>query len=297
MKRLLILIFITAICITGFFISGALPSDQGIQPVLSVLFDSSFSRIILLIFIILLAAILYRHETRNIIQALYLKMITKPVFYEPNAEPVLVSRIESAEQRMANTEEALNKFSQAIEKYALHLSSHTGAIRGLNAASHELQRGAATQNRVLMHLMQNMDRPVNSSRTPHWRIDPPTLVPGKTESSRGEKRSVTYHEIPDADRVSIPPGCARKPRRKTEKPVIDEPDTSSDEVSTEPSPELAVDTESLRDVQQTIREIRARQGKSQLQRSRAEEALAAEEEILKAIRKLNAQLDKSEFQE
>ena len=60
---------------------------------------------------------------------------------------------------------------------------------------------------------------------------------------------------------------------------------------------MVIDSESLENVQKTIRQIRARQGKARLRQNMAAEALAAEEEILKAIRNLNAQLDQSEPQE
>ena len=201
-----------------------------------------------------------------------------------------------AEKKMTDTEHALNKFSRAIEKYALHLSSHTGAIQGLNAASHELHKGAAAQNRVLMHLMNNLEKPLNTGKTPHWQIDPPPLESDKSTPPVIEPKPVVHPDIPEVGRSSIPPGCARKPRKRLEKPVTIEPD-SVENTPSEPPPEMVIDSDSLLNVQKTVDEIRARQGKARIRQNRAAEALAAEEEILRAIRNLNAQLDKSEFQE
>ncbi|MGD9143010.1 MAG: hypothetical protein PVG61_04100 [Dehalococcoidia bacterium] len=299
MKRLLFLIFITIFCITGFlFAAGAfsLPSGSGLESAISLLFSSRFSGVISLAFIAALSIIFYRREIGENIQGFYLKFLAKPDYYEPCTEAALAQKVAVAEQKMTDTEQALDKFSRAIEKYARHLSSHTGAIRGLNAASHELQRGAATQNRVLMHLMNTLDKPVNTGRTPHWRVDPPPLEPENDSATPGEAKPLAHPDIPDVDRDSIPPGCARKPRKKPEKQQDTGPDNTG-ETAAESSPEMAIDPESLRNVQKTVREIRAKQGKNLIRQNIAAEALAAEEEILKAIRNLNAQLDESEFQE
>jgi hypothetical protein len=299
MKRLLLLIFITIFCITGFlFASGAfsLPSGSGLESAVSLLFNSRFSGVISLAFIAALSIILYRREISDNIQTLNLKLTAKPDYYEPCAEAALAQKVAVTEQKMTDTEQALGKFSRAIENYARHLSSHTGAIRGLNAASHELQRGAAAQNRVLMHLMDTLDRPANTGRTPHWRVDPPPLEQEKDSTIPGAAKPLAHPDIPDADRESIPPGCARKPRKKPENRQDTEPE-NDEETAAESSPEMAIDPESLRNVQKTVREIRAKQGKNLIRQNIAAEALAAEEEILKAIRNLNAQLEESEFQE
>jgi hypothetical protein len=60
---------------------------------------------------------------------------------------------------------------------------------------------------------------------------------------------------------------------------------------------ITVDPESLLNVQKYVAELRAKAGKTLSRKTLAEDALAAEAEIMKAIRNLNAQLDKSEFQE
>jgi hypothetical protein len=292
MKRLVLLIFVILTFITGFLLAREifpLPSGSGLESVLSALFKNSFSGISALVFIGLLAVILYRQELRRIIRALGIRFSDRLAYRESYTEPALAGK-------MADTEQALNNFSAAIERYALHLSSHTGAIRGLSAASQELQRGAAAQNRVLMHLMENMERPQNSGKTPHWRIDPPPVKPGESSVISGSSRVMPHPEISEIEKRPFPPGCARNPRRKIEKHDTDE-STDLEEISSEPSPEVVIDSESLENVQKTIRQIRARQGKARLRQNLAAEALAAEEEILKAIRNLNAQLDKSELQE
>ena len=299
MKRLLLLILVVFFCITGFLFAGgvfSLPSDSGLDSVASLLFNSRFSEILSITFIAVLAIILYRQELSSFLQALYIKILVRPVYREAYAEPLLVQKVEMAEQKMTDTEHALNKFSRAIEKYALHLSSHTGAIQGLNAASQELQKGAAAQNRVLRHMMDNLDKPLNSGKTPHWRIDPPPLESDKSTPPVIEPKPVAHPDIPEASRSSIPPGCARKPRKKPEKPVTVEPEIVESTPS-EPPPEMVIDPDSLLNVQKTVDELRARQGKARIRQNRAAEALAAEEEILRAIRNLNAQLDESEFQE
>ena len=193
MKRLVLLIFVILTFITGFILARGilpLPSESGLESALSSIFNNSFSGLIALAFIGLLAVILYRQELLRIIRALNNRFSDRLVYQDPYSEPTLVGR-------MADTERALNNFSAAIEKYALHLSSHTGAIRGLSAASQELQRGAAVQNRVLRHYMENVERPQNSSRTPHWRVDPPPVKPGASTKISGASpsRPVIKHPI------------------------------------------------------------------------------------------------------
>jgi hypothetical protein len=302
MKRLVLLLSIITVFLIGLlFARGifSLPSESGSESALSSFFNNPFSGVIAFVLLGLLASVLYFRELIGIVRALSIRFSDRFTYREFSTEPALAGR-------MADTEQALNNFSAAIEKYAQHLSSHTGAIRGLSAASQELQRGAAAQNRVLMHFMENMERPQNSNRTPHWRVDPPPVKGGESPASSGASHTIQHPEIDEIEKLPIPPGCARNPRRKIEKhDIVDH--TDLDEISPEPpheplissgpSPEVVIDSESLQNVQKTIRQIRARQGKARLRQNLAAEALAAEEEILKAIRNLNAQLDRSEPQE
>jgi len=69
----------------------------------------------------------------------------------------LASQVEAAEERMEATEKALSNFAAAINEYAHHLSSHTGAIQGLAEASQELKKSAAFQNNVILNLIKNTE--------------------------------------------------------------------------------------------------------------------------------------------
>jgi hypothetical protein len=302
MKRLVLLLSVITVFLIGLLFARGilpLPPGSGLESALAMFFNHSFSGVIALAFFGLLVTVLYYREMLNIVRALNNRFSDRLTYQEFYAEPTLAGR-------MADTERALNNFSTAIEKYAHHLSSHTGAIRGLSAASQELQRGAAAQNRALMYLMDNVERPKNSGNTPHWRIDPPPVKHNESSKVSGASRAIQHPEIDEIEKQPFVPGCARNPHRKIEKHNIDE-STDRDEIlsgtspenatSSETSPEVVVDSESLTNVQKTIRQIRARQGKARLRQNLAAEALAAEEEILKAIRSLNAQLDRGEPQE
>lgn len=255
-----------------------------------------------LAFFLLLCAVLYRQELARLVHAFY-HWLSNPLRYEElDTEPVLASQMKQTEQRMADTERALNKFSHAIEKYAAHLSSHTGAIQGLNAASQELQKGAAQQNRVLMHLMKNADNPAtNQKKTPHWRVDPTPLKPPTTETPAVERPTVKHESgtqpvIPVERKITYPPGCARNRLKKTEEIPATKADKFPD-ISPRMPEEITVEPESLDSVRKHVADMRLKSGKTPTRSTLAAEALAAEEEIMKAIKKLNARLDESELQE
>ena len=61
--------------------------------------------------------------------------------------------------------------------------------------------------------------------------------------------------------------------------------------------DITVEMQSLENVRKHVTDIRARSGKTRTRNTLAAEALAAEEEIMNAIRNLNARLDESEYQE
>ena len=85
--------------------------------------------------------------------------IFSPVIAEEKRTNRLLSRkLEVNEKKMDSTEQALEKFSAAIGDYAQNLASHTSAVKSLAEASHDLKQSAAQQNRVLMTLMQNMNK-------------------------------------------------------------------------------------------------------------------------------------------
>ncbi|MCK4863641.1 MAG: hypothetical protein KAS25_05050, partial [Dehalococcoidales bacterium] len=120
---------------------------------------------------------------------------------EKRANRALTSKIEATEQKMTNTEQALEKFAGAIAEYAQHLSSHTSAIQGLSEASHELKNGAAEQNRVLVTLMENMGKPGAIQEAKPIKIEAPAK-PGP-EITETEK---PFHGALEKGT----PGCARK---------------------------------------------------------------------------------------
>ena len=141
---------------------------------------------------------------------------------------VLTRKLESTEQKMNSTEQALEKFATAIELYAQHLSSHTSAIQGLSEASHELKNSSAEQNRVITHLMKNMELPGAKKEDLISRIEPPVpapepepektvletwrIVPEPEKPAPEAEKSMPKPEEPVPAEVGtkqFPPGCAR----------------------------------------------------------------------------------------
>ncbi len=307
MKRAILLIILMLVCVAGFLFSGGvLPwtpaSGSGVESVLSFIFQSQYSALYSIVFFLLLGSILYRKELARLIHGVYLRVSGPPAFEEVYTEPELTSRIKQTEQKMADTEEALNKFSSAIEKYATHLSSHTGAIQGLNAASQELHKGAAQQNRVLMRLMENVENPpAAQKKNPHWKIDPAPLEPQTPETPAAEPPTekidaIKHPVIPQERSTSYIPGCARNRRKNPDESLEAKADKSFDISPTIPE-DITIEPESLENVRKHVADLRAKAGKTRTRKTIAAEALAAEEEIMKAIKKLNARLDESEIQE
>ena len=307
MKRAILLLILILVCISGLLFARGIFSwtpapGSGVESVLSFFFQSQYSVIYTLVFFLLLGSILYRQELAHLIHAFYFRVSGPPRYEKVYAEPELTTRMKQTEQKMADTEQALDKFSSAIEKYATHLSSHTGAIQGLNAASQELHKGAAQQNRVLMRLMENMDNPPTPhKRTPHWRIDPSPLKPQTPETPPAEPQTVKpvvdlHPEVPVERKTSYPPGCARNRRKETDEVVT----TKAEQfpvISPRMPEEITIEPESLDNVRKHVADLRARSGKIHTRNTLAAEALAAEEEIMNAIKNLNARLDESELQE
>ncbi len=142
-------------------------------------FQSQQGMIFLVIALALLAFFLYGSELGRGGNMLHRGIFAPVINEEKRANQVITSKIEATEQKMDATEQALGKFAAAIELYAQHLSSHTSAIQGLSAASHELKRGAAEQNRVLMHLMETMDIPGTRQVKPAPQAEPAIPEPEK----------------------------------------------------------------------------------------------------------------------
>ncbi|MFC1961786.1 signal peptidase I [Chloroflexota bacterium] len=168
-------------------------------------FQSQQGTIFVIIALALLALFLYSDELSLSGRKLQ-RGVFSPVIRESyRTNRVMVEKIEGTEQRMNSTERALEKFSQAIELYAQHLASHTSAIQGLAEASHELKNGAAEQNKVLAHLMQNLGN-----------LKPDVvLTPTKGDAAENSLKITPATEadketpLPKDRTRTIPPGCIK----------------------------------------------------------------------------------------
>jgi len=158
-------------------------------------FQSQQGMIFVITALVLLAFFLYSGEMdtgRRIVQ----RGVFAPVIQESHrTNRVLSQKIEASDHRIDATQQALEKFSAAIELYAEHLSSHTSAIQGLSEASHELKRSAAEQNKVLMHFMESAGKPELQKEAMISRVE-------KAMQDLGET-------APEAGKGQFPPGCVR----------------------------------------------------------------------------------------
>ena len=164
-------------------------------------FQSQQGVIFAIIAIILLALFLYGGEIVRGGNFVHRGIFAPVINEEKRSNRVLTRKIEATEQKMTNTEQALEKFAAAVAEYAQHLASHTSAVQGLSEASHELKKGAAEQNRVLMTLMENMGKPGYAP----IKIEPPAYEEEKPEPEV-KKPAQPFH---GALNKTIP-GCARK---------------------------------------------------------------------------------------
>jgi signal peptidase len=151
----------------------------------------------------LLALFLYGSEMLRGGNFLHRGLFSPVIAEEKRTNRLITRKIEASEKKMENTEDALVKFSSAIADYAENLASHTSAVKSLAEASHELKKGAAEQNRVLMTLMQNMNKGGAAFEMPE--IPPPPEIKEvkqppryeaparKTESSKGSSRAKKEH--------------------------------------------------------------------------------------------------------
>lgn len=194
--------FIAAACIAGL---AYIRSTANVQfPDLFLPFPRNTSWLILIITLpASLAVFLYRSELRRGARILHRK-IRAPVIDEEKRSSLLLSRkIESTENRMSTTEQALNRFAAAISDYAQHLASHTSAIRGLAEASHELKTGAAGQNRVISYLLQSIERAGVIWEAPPVKNE----KPGPEETTTPATIHRPYSKPGIFDKP-MPPGCA-----------------------------------------------------------------------------------------
>jgi len=155
-------------------------------------FQSRQGLIFIIIALTLLAIYLYGEELswgRRKVQ----KGIFAPIIQESRrTSRVMAQTVQAAENRMERTEQTLAKFTSAIEVYAQHLQSHTSAIQGLSEASQELKKGAASQNKVLIHLVESM----------------------------GQTRPETEEAKPEVEEIKFPPGCVRSRPKPTKEEEI-----------------------------------------------------------------------------
>jgi len=121
---------------------------------------------------------------------------------------VLTQKIETTEHKMDSTQQALEKFSAAIELYATHLASHTSAIQGLSEASHELKRSAASQNHVIMNLMENMEQPRPKKEDAISRLAQVMQEREKPLPQAEKPIPEARQPVPAAVKSQSPPGCA-----------------------------------------------------------------------------------------
>ncbi len=164
-------------------------------------FQSQQGVIFIIIALALLAIFLYGGEIARGGSFIHRGIFAPVINEEKRANRTLTRKIEATEEKMTNTEQALDKFASAVAEYAQHLASHTSAIQGLAEASHELKRGAAEQNRVLMSLVQNM-----GNIGPVQDIQPTrTKTPVKLEAEIAETEKPFHGALEKGV-----PGCARK---------------------------------------------------------------------------------------
>lgn len=221
MKRALFLLFVTAICIAGFFYIRGNSGDQMPFADIPLLLYSTPVFISSLAVLVLLAAFLYRRELRHTGRVLHRSIFAPVIDEERRTGELLSSKIESTEHRMSTTELALEKFAAAIGNYATHLSSHTSAIQGLAEASQELKMSAAEQNRVLAYLLKNTEepgvlwqappvaqKPVIEDRPPVQQVPPVAKEEPAPEKSVPVVRIHKPYQKPGIFDRPMPPGCA-----------------------------------------------------------------------------------------
>ncbi len=171
-------------------------------------FQSTQGLIFAVIAIVLLAIFLYGSELSRGGGILHRGIFAPVINEEKRASRTLTRKIDSTEQRMASTEQALEKFSSAIADYAQHLSSHTSAIQGLAEASHELKNSASEQNRVLAHFLGDAELALHGKKastpeteTPAEELEAPEKpVPGcaLNRETRVKEALAAQKEISDA---------------------------------------------------------------------------------------------------
>jgi signal peptidase I len=224
-------------------------------------FQSQQGLIFVAIALVLLTVFLYGGELLRGGNLLHRGLFAPVINEEKRANRLLTRKIEDTEKKIDTTEQALEKFSTAIAEYAQHLASHTSAVQGLAEASHELKRGAAEQNHVLMSLMQRMGQTPSGQETVEL---PAPLKPQSQPRKEAEEIIRPLHVIPAQP---VTPGCARKQA----KPTVEVPAVKKET----PTP----------------------LNKGQDKQGLTKEALAAQQEVYSALDRLHRKLDRMKSQE
>jgi len=195
-------------------IRGTVGSQIPVLGLPLLFFQSQQGTIFAIIAIALLAFFLYGGEITRGGNRIHRGIFAPVINEEKRSNQALTHKIEATEQKMNNTEQALEKFAAAVAEYAQHLASHTSAIQGLSEASHELKKGAAEQNRVLISLVENMGKSGTLKETKAVKIDTPAARP---EPAAEKPAKPPYDELEKGI-----PGCARK-RPLTPEEIISKP--------------------------------------------------------------------------
>ncbi len=228
-------------------------------------FQSQQGLIFVVIALVLLTVFLYGGELLRGGNLVHRGIFAPVINEEKRSNRMLTRKIEATEKKMDTTEQALDKFSSAIAEYAQHLASHTSAVQSLAEASHELKKGAAEQNRVLMAFAENMGKTPVKQETIARRIEPQVIEKPQPLAQKAVEETVPPGR--GALNRPVPPGCARK------------------------------QPESIKEVPATRQEISTAFDRFQNKGELTIEALAAQKEIFSALDRLHSKLDKFKGQE
>jgi signal peptidase len=196
-------------------------------------FQSQQGLIFIVIALVLLTVFLYGGELLRGGNLVHRGIFAPVINEEKRTNRVLTRKIESTEKKMDTTEQALGKFTAAIGEYALHLASHTSAVKSLAEASHELKKGAAEQNRVLMSLVENIGKTQVKPEIPAFKIEPPAPEKPQPQAQPAAEKTrphihtqkaadETYKPLHAVPNKPVPPGCARKHEELTEEALAAE---------------------------------------------------------------------------
>lgn len=121
--------------------------------------------------------------------------------------------------RFEGAEKAIDNFASAMQQYAQHMESHTGAIRGLSEASQALKTSAVAQNQILDRLSRTLtekkpEKEISGVEKVVVDLEKRTqLVLRVKDELEGKKPEVVPPaEAPRKAEIQSPPGCLANPR-------------------------------------------------------------------------------------